>query len=136
VAATTENLSYKQDRSGSGDPVIRPFKWSTTKAAPTGRGPGSPVPGAHPQLGPFLVPLQVARAARALPVPAPTDPTGGLLMPEHLPPGPGLNPHDPLYTVLHSPQPPAPASPDDLRRLASGEVRRQMDATIVSRPER
>jgi hypothetical protein len=124
VAATIDTLSYTHDRSGSGDPTIQMVDDKTGGDALV---PGSPVPGTQPQLGPFLVPPEVAHAAQSLPGPRPTDPTGGLLLPEHLPPGPGLNPRDPLYTVLHSPQPPAPLAPDDVRRLASEEVQRQMD---------
>ena len=107
VASNISDLSYKHDRTRSGDPTIQMVDDKIGGDAPI---PGTGSPGTPPQqVGPFLVPPEVARAAQSLP------------------PGPGLDPRDPLYPVLHSPQPPAPLSPDEVRRLVSDEVQRQLD---------
>lgn len=90
----------------------------------TGPGdPQNPAPGTQPtpQIGPFPVPPQVAASAPPGP-PKPTDPTGGLLTPQNLPPAP---PPPNIPGVKTAPAPtavgaaPLPSYPDLVNQVNS-----------------
>ena len=115
-----------------GDPHIQMVDDTT---GPT--SPPTPTPGAQPQIGPFPVPTQVAAAAPPGP-PRPIDPTGGLLLPENLPPA-QPPPNIPGVKVAPPPAappgaPPLPSYPDLVKQVQQQGQQLADQAKAATRP--
>jgi hypothetical protein len=112
---------------GHHDPTVRMagFGQGPAPLSPNTEGPLPPAPGAQPQIGPFPVPPQVAAAAQP-PAANPGSALDQMLLGNGPASTPGANPLDPLLQQLVAPTPPGPMTPDQIQKLVSEAVQRQL----------